>query len=234
MPRAGSERDDRYRPSPPFLLFPLTLSANKRPATPPCCHTPEETRRDERGEEGTGGRGAAPEGGPFDAQLHAGPVCAVSATTTMMALRITWFPLCPGENGRGMKGEREREREARSGAGGRGAKSGFKLRDNVVAPRRPQRAGWVQPPPAPNAIASSPSVRLPDSQPPGRTDGRTDHNVARRERQFTSRTDGRTRTAACRRRRRHLWAKGGRQRTHEHQVGGKREEEEGEGDQLRY
>ena len=156
---------------------------------PPCCLTPEETRRTGRG--------------PFDAQLHAGPVCAMSTTTTMMALRITWFPLCPGENGRGMKGGRGREggRE-----GGRGAKSGFKLRDNVVAPRRPQRAGSAALPSLPRFSAT-------------RTDRRTDHNVARRERQFTSRTAAATASASVGR------EALGRQCTHEHQVGGERERE---------
>ena len=130
----------------------------------------------------------------------------------MMALRITWFPLCPGENGWGMKGERGggARSGARSKAGGRGAKSGFKLRDNVVAPRRPQRAGWVR-------LLNDSAQILSLSNTGGRTDadGRTDHNVARRERQFTSRTDGRTRTVACRRRR-HLWARGAREKGNAH------------------
>ena len=144
------------------------------------------------------------------------PVCAMS--TTMMALRITWFPLCLGENGRGMKGgegrERGKQRGREAGTAG-GAKSGFKLRDNVVAPRRPQRAG--------SAARARPSVGLcPDSQPLGRTDGRTDHNVARRERQFTSRTAAAAAadSASAGREAR------GRQCTHEHQVGGTREERE--------
>ena len=146
------------------------------------------------------------------------------STTTMMALRITWFPLCRGENGRGMKGKvgRAEGGRERRGKGARGAKSGFKLRDNVVAPRRPQRAGWAR------AVCQT----LPRFSSTW-TDERTDHNVARRERQFTSRTDGAAPPQPE-----------GRQCTHEHQVGGRRErgrregdrerEREREGDQLRY
>ena len=147
---------------------------------PPCCHTPEETGGEERPIQ------------PFDAPLHAGPVCAVSTTTTMMALRITCrmpaVPRTPGENGRRRRRRRGREGGRRGGEGreeerrGRGAKSGFKLRDNVVAPRRPQRAGWVR-------LLNDSAQILSLSNTGGRTDadGRTDHNVARRERQFTSR-----------------------------------------------
>ena len=57
MPRAGSERDDRYRPS--LLIIPADFECKQAARHPAVTRR---RRRDERGEEGTGGRGAGSDG----------------------------------------------------------------------------------------------------------------------------------------------------------------------------